>query len=90
MLQEVDLLGTLLLRGGELVAAKHTPRRTGHEGLAVVRRIADATSQLHLAAAMVVRNTSSLDQMIGEVLGDAAARLRAFDTAQGISTEFTS
>jgi hypothetical protein len=30
--------------------------------------------------AMVVRNTSSLEQMIGEALGDAAARLRAFDT----------
>jgi hypothetical protein len=32
--------------------------------------------------AMVVRNTSSLDQMIGEALGDEAARLRAFGTVQ--------
>jgi hypothetical protein len=31
---------------------------------------------------LVVRNTSSLDQMIGEALGDAAARLRAFETSQ--------
>jgi hypothetical protein len=31
--------------------------------------------------ALVVRNTSSLDQMIDEVLGDAATRLRAFDTS---------
>jgi K+-sensing histidine kinase KdpD len=31
--------------------------------------------------ALVVRNTSSLDQLIGEALGDAAARLRAFDTS---------
>lgn len=30
--------------------------------------------------ALVVRNTSSLDQMISEALGDAAARLRAFET----------
>jgi K+-sensing histidine kinase KdpD len=29
--------------------------------------------------AMVVRNASSLEQMIGDALGDAAARLRAFD-----------
>jgi hypothetical protein len=140
MLKELDLLGTLLLRGAELVAAKYKPGGTGHEGLAVARRIADATSQLRLAAtigytqaiedalreryralrhdlrnplgtiksavalltdenvpmemresprvrAMVVRNTSSLDQMIGEALGDAAARLRAFDAAQEISTE---
>jgi K+-sensing histidine kinase KdpD len=31
--------------------------------------------------ALVVRNTSSLDQMIGEALGDDAARLRAFETS---------
>jgi K+-sensing histidine kinase KdpD len=32
--------------------------------------------------AMVVRNARSLDQMIGEALGDAAARLPAFDTSE--------
>jgi light-regulated signal transduction histidine kinase (bacteriophytochrome) len=32
--------------------------------------------------AMVVRNASSLDQMIGEGLGDAAARLPAFETSR--------
>jgi K+-sensing histidine kinase KdpD len=37
--------------------------------------------------AMVVRNTRSLDQLIGEVLGDGAARLRAFDTPQEVSTD---
>jgi hypothetical protein len=37
--------------------------------------------------ALVVRNTRSLDQLIGEVLGDAAARLRAFDTAQSSVAE---
>jgi hypothetical protein len=30
--------------------------------------------------AMVVSNTSSLDQLIGEILGDRAAQLRAFET----------
>jgi K+-sensing histidine kinase KdpD len=116
------------------VATEYSANATGHEGLAVAQRIADATSQLRLAAAtgytqaiedelrqryrairhnlrnplgtiktavalltdenvpvetrvsprvraMVVRNTRSLDQMIGEALGDAAARLRAFDTS---------
>lgn len=133
MLREVDLLGGLILRAAEGVAADYPAGTTGHDGLAVARRIADATSQLRLAAAtgytqaiedelrkryriirhdlrnplgtiktavalltdesapaemresrrvraMVVRNTSSLDQMISEALGDAAARLRAFDT----------
>ena len=37
--------------------------------------------------AMVVRNTSSLDQMIGEALSDAAARLRAFDTAEEVPAD---
>jgi hypothetical protein len=135
MLKEVDLLGALVLRAAEGVAAVYPAGAAGHEGLAVARRIAGATSQLRLAAttgyaqaiedelreryrairhelrnplgtiksavtlltdesvpaatresrrvrAMVVRNTSSLDQMIGEVLGDAAARLRAFDTSR--------
>lgn len=36
---------------------------------------------------MVVQNTSSLDQMIGEVLGDAAARLHAFDTSSETPAE---
>jgi K+-sensing histidine kinase KdpD len=36
--------------------------------------------------ALVVRNTSSLDQMIAEALGDAAARLRAFETFREVST----
>jgi hypothetical protein len=40
MLKELDLLGTLLLRGAELVAAKYKPRGTRQEGLAVARRIA--------------------------------------------------
>jgi K+-sensing histidine kinase KdpD len=134
MLKEVDLLGALVLQAAEGVATEYSANATGHEGLAVAQRIADATSQLRLAAAtgythaiedelrqryrairhnlrnplgtiktavalltdenvpvetrvsprvraMVVRNTRSLDQMIGEALGDAAARLRAFDTS---------
>ncbi len=133
MLKEVDLLGALVLRAAEEVAARYPAGTSGHEGFAVARRITGATSQLRLAAtmgytqaiedelreryrairhdlrnplgtirsaialltdenvppemressrvrAMVVRNTSSLDQMISEALGDAAARLRAFDT----------
>lgn len=140
MLKEVDLLGALVLRAAEGVAAEYPADATGHEGLAVARRIGGATSQLRLAAttgytqaiedelreryrtirhglrnplgtiksaialltdesvpaemresrrvrAMVVRNTSSLDQMIGEALGDAAARLPAFDTPREVSAD---
>jgi signal transduction histidine kinase len=36
--------------------------------------------------AMVVRNTSSLDQMIDQVLGDTAAHLRAFDVPREVPT----
>ena len=135
MLREVDLLGALMLRAAERVATDYPVSTAGYEGLAVARRIADATSQLRLAAttgyaqaiedelreryrtlrhdlrnplgmiksaialltdesvpaemresprvrAMVARNTSSLEQMIGEVLGDAAARLPAFETSR--------
>jgi K+-sensing histidine kinase KdpD len=135
MLKEVDLLGALVLQAAEGVATEYSASATGHEGLAVARRITDATSQLRLAAAtgytqamedelreryrairhnlrnplgtiktavalltdesvpaetrvsprvraMVVRNTRSLDQIIGEALGDAAARLHAFDTSR--------
>lgn len=39
--------------------------------------------------AMVVRNTSSLDQLIDEVLGDTAAQLRAFDAPREVATELT-
>jgi K+-sensing histidine kinase KdpD len=133
MLKEVDLLGALVLRAAEGVAAEYPASTAGHEGLAVAQRITSAASQLRLAAAtgytqaiedelreryrmirhdlrnslgtiktavtlltdegvpadrresmrvraMVVRNARSLDQMIGEALGDAAARLHAFDT----------
>jgi K+-sensing histidine kinase KdpD len=132
MLKEIDLLGTLVLRVAEDVAAEYPANASGRAGLAVARRISGATSQLRLAAtmgytqtvedelrkryrairhslrnplgtiksavalltdesapaemressrvrAMVVRNTSSLDQMISEVLGDTAARLHAFE-----------
>jgi hypothetical protein len=37
--------------------------------------------------AMVVRNTSLLDQMLSEALSDAAARLRAFDTTGGAAAD---
>ena len=37
--------------------------------------------------AMVVRNTSSLDQLIDEVLGDTAAHLRAFDAPRELASE---
>jgi signal transduction histidine kinase len=36
--------------------------------------------------AMVARNTSSLDQLIGEMLGDTAARLRAFDAPGDVAS----
>ena len=39
---------------------------------------------------MVMRNASSLDQMIGKALGDTAARLRAFSTlhaSTGLASE---
>jgi len=138
MLKETDLLDALVLRAAEGVAAEYQDDATGSEGIAVARSIADATSQLRLAAAMgyaqaiedelreryralrhdlrnplgtiksavalltdesapaemresrrvralVVRNTSSLDQMIGEAFGDAAARLRAFETSREAS-----
>jgi signal transduction histidine kinase len=39
--------------------------------------------------AMVVRNTSSLDQLIDEVLGDTAAQLQAFDAPREPTTELT-
>jgi signal transduction histidine kinase len=39
--------------------------------------------------AMVVRNTSSLDQLIDEVLGDTAAQLRAFDAPRELTAELT-
>jgi signal transduction histidine kinase len=39
--------------------------------------------------AMVVRNTSSLDQLIDEVLGDTAAELRAFDAPRDLASELT-
>jgi signal transduction histidine kinase len=134
MLKELDLLGALLLRVAEGAATRFPASAAGHEGLAVARRLASATSQLRLAAAtgytqaiedelreryrtirhdlrnplgtiktavalltddsipaemresrrvraVVVRNTRSLDQVIGEALGDAAARLPAFDTS---------
>jgi signal transduction histidine kinase len=132
MLEELDLLSSLLLRSAADLAG-HESAGSGREGLIVARRITDAMSQLRLAAvqgyaqamsdelreryrairhdlrnplgtiksaialltdesvpiemresrhvrAMVVRNTSSLDQLIGEILGDTAARLRAFET----------
>jgi signal transduction histidine kinase len=41
---------------------------------------ADMRESLRVRA-MVVRNARSLDQVIGEALGDAAARLRVFDTS---------
>lgn len=146
MLKEIDLLGALVLQAAEDVATNYSTGAAahegheGHEGLAAAQRIADATSQFRLAAAMgytqaiedelrnryriirhdlrnplgtirtavalltdesappamresrrvramVVRNTSSLDQMISEALGDAAARLRAFNTAGGASAD---
>ena len=40
--------------------------------------------------AMVVRNTSSLDQLIGEVLGDTAAQLRAFEAPGDAMSEASS
>lgn len=133
MLKEVDLLEAVVLQAAEGIAPDYPPNVAGHEGLAVAIRIASATSQLRLAAAMgytqaiedelreryrtirhdlrnplatiktavalltdehtppemreslrvrtmVGRNTRSLDQIIDEALGDAAARLRAFDT----------
>jgi signal transduction histidine kinase len=140
MLKEVDLLGALVLGAAESVALDYPAGTAGHEGLAVARRISEATSQLRLAAttgytqaiedelreryrvirhdlrnplgtikaavalltdesapaemresrrvrAMVVRNTSSLDQLIGEALSDAAAGLRAFDTSREMPTD---
>jgi K+-sensing histidine kinase KdpD len=142
LLKELDLLSTLLLGSAADVAREELTHGTGHDGLRVARCIAEATSQLRLAAvvgytegisdelreryrtirhdlrnplgtiksavafltdetmpaetresgrvrAMVVRNTSSLDQLIDEVLGDTAAHLQAFDAPQELSTETT-
>lgn len=143
MLKELDLLEALLLRRAEHIASRYEAHGTGHEGLAIARRIADVIAQLRLAAtrgytqaiedelreryrairhdlrnplatiksaialltddstqveahasqrvrAMVMRNASSLDQMIGKALGDAAARLRTFgalDASTGSASE---
>jgi signal transduction histidine kinase len=143
MLKELDLLGALLLRRAEHVASRYEAYGTGHEGLAIARRIADVIGHLRHAAtqgytqaienelreryrairhdlrnplatiksaialltddtaqveahesqrvrAMVMRNASSLDQMIGKALGDTAARLRAFSAlhaSTGLASE---
>jgi hypothetical protein len=142
LLEELDLLSTLLLGGVEEMAREELSHGTGHDGLQAARCITEATSQLRRAAvigyteaisdelreryrtirhdlrnplgtiksavalltdetmpaetresgrvrAMVVRNTSSLDQLIDEVLGDTAAQLRAFDAPRALTTETT-
>jgi hypothetical protein len=143
MLKGLDLLGALLLRRAEHIASRHEAHGTGHEGLAIARRITDVIAQLRLAAtqgytraiedefreryrairhdlrnplatiksaiafltddstqvethasqrvrAMVMRNASLLDQMIGKALGDTAARLRALSAlhaSTGLASE---
>ncbi len=39
--------------------------------------------------AMVFRNTSSIDRLIDELLGDTAAQLRAFDAPRELASELT-
>jgi K+-sensing histidine kinase KdpD len=50
MLKELDHLGALLLQRAEHVASRYEARGTGHEGLAIARRITDAIVQFRLAA----------------------------------------
>jgi signal transduction histidine kinase len=132
MLEELDLLSSILLHSAEEVVSHLGLDGSAPNGLAIARRIVDASSRLRRTAvfaytqatadelrerfrairhdlrnplgtikgavalltdesisadmsesrrvqAMVVRNARSLDQLIGKVLGDAAAQLQAFE-----------